>query len=413
MSRIAKGLSLLALAGLFALILLLTLLPQEVEREGPSSYSTADSGRLAVFLVLRELGWQPQAWSSAPGELPRLPAVLWMPEAPPPAPEYLQRAWNALDEAERAGESPRASRRQRDPAHYRRFLEEGGVIVTALDPERRAFLIDELGLLEVESVDRSHDPQASDHQGLVTRVGETLEVRWAGRRWLDLADDRGQVLIADGTDGSPVVVALAIGRGRLVLLPDDHLFDNGNLGAADNGLFLTRIFETLDPLREVYFDEYALGDWTPKTPLELALDTGPRALSLHLVLLLALGVWSLAWVAAFPRDPEPRAQASPSARARSQGAFLARLGRYDLLAGMLRRGHPGPAARRRATARHRGGRGRGPGRCRPGGPGDPRRGPRRPGSLARRPDRRLGAGRRGPGAPGPRPAPHRTTRPHG
>jgi hypothetical protein len=48
--------------------------------------------------------------------------------------------------------------------------------------------------------------------------------------------------------------------------------------------------------------------------------------------------WRSAWSGPFPRDPEATLAASPLARARGFGRTLARAGRWDLLASLLRRG---------------------------------------------------------------------------
>ncbi|MEM7309896.1 MAG: hypothetical protein AAF682_24690 [Planctomycetota bacterium] len=347
-------LAFVVLAGFF-----LASIPQGVDERDRSAFSSTDRGRLGVFLLLRELGFAPRAWRDAPGDLPRGRFALWLPEAPREAPDYLQRIWDEMDEAEESGdpdaERPPVTRRLRDPRHYRRFVEEGGVLVAALDDGRRAFLLDELGLERVEEITRS-ELESDAPQGVVTRRGQELSVGWGARRWLN-APDLGELetLVADADDPArSVVLRVPVGRGELVLLPTDELADNDTLEEGDNALLLVRVVEALGPLDGIYFDEFALGGWVPETPLELALAPGRFALTAHLALLVVLAVWSLAWASAFARDPESLGRTSPRARARSQGELLARLGRFDLLAGMLRRGVfarlPGATRRRPAPA---------------------------------------------------------------
>ena len=243
-------------------------------------------------------------------------------------------------EDEGEGTRPHVTRRLRDPSHYRRFIEEGGVLLAAFDQERQEFLLDELGLEEVRDVTRAHRLEGAYTQTVVTRMGETLTLDWAGSRSIDAPPRLGGEALAADSDRPSRAVArrISVGRGELVLLPNDSLFDNENIGKADNALFLVRVLEELGPIEAVYFDEYALGGWVPETSLELALAPKRFAFTTHLLALLGVLIWSLAWAGAFPRDPQPLNRTSPRARARSQGGMMVHHARYGQLASMLRRG---------------------------------------------------------------------------
>jgi hypothetical protein len=171
-------------------------------------------------------------------------------------------------------------------------------------------------------------------RGAGRRGGTGLPVDW-------IADPSGRAtpLIADPERPERAVAwSLPVGRGEMVVLADDVLFDNDAIGLGDNALLLVRLLEALEPIDAVLFDEFALGETVRRSPLDLAFARGNLALTLQLGATLALLLWMLLRVRAFPRDPQAFDAASPLARARALGEVLKRLGRYDLLADMLRRG---------------------------------------------------------------------------
>lgn len=341
-----QALALVVLVVIAVLALVLGSLAGGELADSRSASSPDERGSLAAYLLLRELGWTSSAWSEAPGELPRARVCLWLADVPPEPPAYLRALWEEMDEDtdEGAAGPPASTRRLRDPRQYRRFVEEGGVLLTALDKSRRSFLLNEAGFVELEGVEAELLEQEPARQRVVTRDGGTLELGWGGQRSLNREepgpdDPATQVLAADAAMRTQAVaLKISIGSGELVLLPEDSLFANASIGDADNALLLVRLLEGLGPLEAVYFDEYALGGWVPDSALQLALAPRRLAFTAHLLALLALLVWYSAWTGSFPRDPEPLAQASPRARARAQGALLERYGRWDMMARHLRRG---------------------------------------------------------------------------
>ena len=344
----ARAVAIVLVGGLAVLAFLLSTIRGGASSERRSAFSAERDGRLAAYLLLRDLDFPARAWTDAPGLLPRARAVLWLPEAPEEPPGYLRDVWRAEDAAEDdAQPGPRSFGRARDPRHYRRFVEEGGTILTGLDRGRREFVADVLGLEVPPEVERAAPLE------LVTLQGE--EVAYAsGREAALLAVPRGsgEALVVAAADPAQVfALALPLGRGRVVVVPDDDAFGNRGIREADHALLLVRLFEAMGAVEEVLFDEYALGTWTPETPLELALSKRSFAFTLHLAFALLVFVWSLAAAGAFPRDPEEHRAASPRARARAFGATMARLGRHDLLGDWLRSGVAArlPGAGRRAA----------------------------------------------------------------
>lgn len=320
-------------AALLGVAGLLLVLPAPRDDAGPSVFSTRIGGRRALFLLLGELGFDVSAWSRAPGHLPRTRACLFLPATPEPAPSY-----GTATPGGEGTERVRSSRRLRDRMHYRYFVEEGGTLVAATTDGRLELLEEELGIEELaELTVRRRQDEGPRAATLVT--GETLELdlpRWSFFGPLDVVSPF-DTLVADD-EGRPLALQLELGRGRLVLLAGDDVLDNRRIGDADNGVFAVRVFELAAAGGPILFDEYALGGWTPETPLELAFAPGSARFTLHLLLLGALALWAVAWAGAFPRDPEPLGQLSPLERARGLAGMLVARRRWRLLGTMLQDG---------------------------------------------------------------------------
>jgi hypothetical protein len=317
------------LAGILGLAVLLALLPGAKETSARSVYSVEASGRRAAFLLLRELGHEVEPWTRAPGHLPHGEHLLLLGGVPQAPPGY------ASEDPERL----RGSRRLRDLRHYRRFVEQGGTLVTPFDDESEEFLREVLGMDGLEGLHAVHRP---DRQPSARRLrlasGEELEVEQR-HRWFesDLDEARFEPFAVDALD-RPVILRSTVGNGSVVLLADPALFQNALLREADHALLLVRLAETLQGRGRVLFDEYSLGGWVPASPLELAFAPGVWGFSAHLAVLVGLLVVSIAWVRSFPRDPEPLRQLSALDRAAGIAGWISSMGRWDLLGRMLRRG---------------------------------------------------------------------------
>lgn len=337
--RIASS---VALAAVLGLALLLAVLPGGESAEERSVYSVANGGRRAAFRLLDALGWSVEAWTRAPGLLPSDGHLLFLGGVPDDPPGYgdVAQPEEGGAGAETAPLRPPGSRRLRDPLHYLRFIEEGGTLVVPFTDEHAKFLAERLGFAELATLQRERRPLPSDAPAVPIRLasGETLEGHGAELWFRPLDVSSPLRVIAAGPYTRAMILAERVGHGTLVLLASDRFLDNEFIDCGDNALLLVRLIEELRPTGQIFFDEYSLGGWVPESPLELALAPETRGFSLHLLALAFLGFWSLAWVRQFPRDPEPLEQLSPLDRARAHAGWIAAVGRFDLLARMLRIG---------------------------------------------------------------------------
>src|SRR5262249_50557223 len=159
--------------GLGALLLALALAAQLLQPSqstpAGSVSSSAPEGRRALLLLLRESGFRADAWNEAPGALPRGGALLWLARAPARAGDGGGESKPAEKQGEKSaeeqGEKPAAEERKvprapspadtglRADAHYRRFVEDGGVLVLPEGKVARAFLVDRLGFEDCGDVE--------------------------------------------------------------------------------------------------------------------------------------------------------------------------------------------------------------------------------------------------------------------
>lgn len=329
----AAGLAVLGLV--LALALLLQILPSGSGAEGPSASSVAPRGRWAAFRLLGAVGWDVEAWTRAPGELPSDGHVLFLAGVPEDPPGYAATEGGRLD-------PPPGARRVRDPLHYLRFLQEGGTLIAPFTRRHARFLEERLGLVEIEGLETLKAERGASQEEAFELVrlatGESLRVDRRGKRFARLGLASPFHAVAAGPDGRALIVAERVGRGSLVLIAHDRFLDNAELGTADHAVLLVRLIESQRPTGRILFDEYSLGGWVPESPLELAFAADVRGFTLHLVALALLAAWSAAWVRQFPRDPEPLEHLAPLDRARAHAGWIAAAGRHDLLARMLQVG---------------------------------------------------------------------------
>lgn len=353
-----SGALLLVLVGV-----LLAILPSPGSVRARSVFSTTPSGLRALYLLCESLGFQVEPWSKAPGELATpsqakggssqgtLLVLAHLPEAPPALPGVLTEG--------RSGETP--ARRSRDLVHYRAFVEQGGtLLLLGARQEEIDFLGEALGWTDfVELEDASLFESPGLARDIVLVGDERLVLAASVRRHLrprepEVGPPAGTILVR-AEDGSALVLARAVGAGRVVLssLPLDGLDNRALAKDGEPALVFVRVLEGLAPLRRVLFDEYALGGWRPEAASSLAFSSRLAGLSLHVLLILFLLGWRATWSGPFPRDPVPWLAASPLARAQGFGRTLARAGRFDLLTRLLRGGVLGrweARAGRRSTA---------------------------------------------------------------
>lgn len=319
-------------------------------------------GRRAASALLAELELAGASWTAPPGELPRgaePTGLLWMPRPLPPS--------------ERV-RSPRAAADGLDGVHdrlgYLRFVEAGGTLVVPVTAETEAFLVEGLGLADLEGLIvglpastarvRTRATVATlatlatvaTVATLATRAtratrasGESLTLDWPeGEVFAELDPGGPAVPVLVDETGRVLVLEWPVGRGLVALLGSDHFLSSAAIGDADHGVLFVRLVEEWARGRRVWFDEYALGGWRPPSLASLLL--GPRLgwLVAHLVFLLILAACRSAWVGRFPRDPDAIELTAPLARARAGASLLERAGRWQLLAERLVRGVVGRLA---------------------------------------------------------------------
>ena len=311
MRRLEHGLSLLLLAGAILVLILLRLLPSASQAPDGSVFSSEPDGRRASILLLDELGFDARGWTRSPGHLPRGAALLILSAVPETPPAYV----SAVDPGAGEAMAPRSARRLRDPRHYLRFVEEGGTLLVVASEELLEFLSETLGLEEVAQLTweewPAEEPVQNDEEdaplAVALRSGERLDLSWRPRAHFGALPTFSPFeAIAADDEGRNLCMRLRVGRGSIaVLAPDDDLFLNRAIGEGDNALLLVRLVEDLASGGEVLFDEYAIGGWTPDSPIDLALAAGSLGFSLHLILWASLALWVVAWTRSFP--PRPRA----------------------------------------------------------------------------------------------------------
>ena len=345
--RIALGL--IGLAFLAGLVIPMAF--PEADAVSGSVASAEASGRRAAFLLLHELGLEPEIWRQAPLALPEGEHVLWMKRAP------AQLLAEDEDEAEDEGEGEAEDEAENevaqldpddpilsDPRHpwnYAWFVRSGGTLVLPGTVENQRWLDEDCGLeLPLWSPCTWEGPRLTvelefgDELELVidplpdTSSLSTEELRLQEEGWDDL--------VVDST-GAAFVSSRAVDAGRVVLLGADGFLRNDEIGQGDNGLFFVRQIESLARGGRTLFDEYALGRWLPPSRVALLFQPGAIEILAAALLTLLLFVMHHAWRREFPRDPDP-ALLNPRMRSLAQARWLERAGRHDLSGLALRLG---------------------------------------------------------------------------
>ncbi|MBK7641589.1 MAG: hypothetical protein IPJ19_00840 [Planctomycetes bacterium] len=332
--RIEGWFSLAVLVAVLGLALVAQSLRDKPHGESHSVTSAEGDGRRGYFLLLQELGFQPLEWRSAPGKLPRGENLLWLPRRPEP--------WRPREETEPGPDQPNLL-----PGHalsnYRNFVADGGTLVAAASDTLLEFLKEELGIAAVDEVSLRAQGERSKHS-VRLESGEQLALELDERGlmhpfpahspWREL-----WIVENEESEHGPEDLAAAeipYGAGRVVLLADDSFLDNDELRKEQNALAGVRLVEQLARGGRLYFDEYALGTWEPESALSLSASPQVFLFSAHALALLVLFLWARAYARAFPRDPPPRARASPLERAEALARLWKSSGRTRLAAQALR-----------------------------------------------------------------------------
>lgn len=334
---IERWLGLLILGGCMLVAMLALGGGEGVPPQDASSASVAPAGRGALYALLRELGLPAREWRRPPGELPKRPALLWLPRAPDgDMPRPAPGPGGPARIAPRTESVPRTG--VHDLAYYLDFLEAGGTLLMTAGAGTTRFLVDDLELEPPPEL-ASFDDQKADAWNLTTSSGEHLRVTAA--RPFETPDASGGYrvhwTVDDGAGSKPFLLSIAVGAGRVALLADDRCASNAKIGEGQNALAAVRVLEELDPGSTILFGEYELGRWDAPSTVSLALGPATVLVTLHALALLALFAWGRGHARAFPRDPEPHEMFSPLQRAQGLAGAFDRSGRHADLAALARR----------------------------------------------------------------------------
>jgi hypothetical protein len=312
----------LIIAGSILLLLILatvTLAPPANDAEGqgvPSTYSTANNGAQAAYLLLQDLGYRSERWEKSPTELPENPAGDILILADPS---------NFPDKGERES--------------LLSFVKSGGWMIYA---GNFPFLFLQSGATTPGSFRRSAfatDSYPASAPSAFTRGAPEITLSPASR-WID--SDGDQVPLYADRDG-PVVVTWQLGKGRILWWASPTPLTNAGISRPGNLAFFLNNVKAARPgsnLRKttILWDEYfhgyrgSLWDYFQETPVPWAIFQ---------ITLIALFVFL-----AFGRRSGPLYAPVTASR-------LSPLEFVDTLGDLYRRAKAGPAAVRVAYNRFR------------------------------------------------------------
>jgi Domain of unknown function (DUF4350) len=249
------------IAGSILLLLILatvTLAPPATTEEGqgvPSTYSTANNGAQAAYLLLQELGYRSERWEKSPTELPVNAESDILILADPS---------NFPDKGERES--------------LLRFVKSGGRMIYA---GNFPFLFLQNGATTPASLRKS--AFTTDTYPALAPSPFTLGVPEitlsSANRWLD--SDVNQVPLYGDRDG-PVVVTWQLGKGRILWWASPTPLTNAGISRPGNLLFLLNSIKAARPgarpgattiLWDEYFHGYrgSLWDYFQETPVPWAI----------------------------------------------------------------------------------------------------------------------------------------------
>jgi hypothetical protein len=250
----------LIIAGSILLLLILatvTLAPPANDAEGqgiPSTYSTANNGAQAAYLLLQELGYRSARWEQSPTELPENPAGDILILADPS---------DFPDKGERES--------------LLRFVKSGGWMIYA---GNFPFLFLQRGATTPASLRRSAftiDSYPASAPSPFTQGAPEITLSSANR-WLD--SDGNQVPLYGDRDG-PVIVTWQLGKGRILWWASPTPLTNAGISRPGNLAFLLNNVKAARPgssqgkstiLWDEYFHGYrgSLWDYFQETPVPWA-----------------------------------------------------------------------------------------------------------------------------------------------
>ena len=353
---VVRALGALLAAGLLVAVVLLAGLDGGGGGPRGSVRNAEDDGWLALFLTLDELGLEPEAWSGSLADLPVGRHALWWGRSP-----VVEFVWDDPDEfdEEPEPEEPVVSDEDREldahdrwladspdaPRHLRRFLAQGGRLVVPPTQGTLDWLANDAGLVELEGASLAgRSRRAGPARG---PGGESFELEVGFvRELVDLEPEVAREVLLTDVDGESLAVEVSVGRGSVVVLPSDDVFDNAVLRDGDAALFAVRLAETLAPGGRLLFDEALGGRGAPPGLGDLLAGRTLRLATANALLLALLAMVLALAPREFAREPRRSERVSALERARARAGLALRAGQASVLAAPLRAGTLRRAARR-------------------------------------------------------------------
>lgn len=256
--------NLLILAGLLIMILggLAALVSPGGEGQVPgmaSSFSTADGGAKAAYLLLEEMGWHVERWTESPQELPGVELDAFSSLTP-----------HAAEKTILILAQPAIAAAQEEKLDLRNFVRRGGrVLIAGGLPS----LLLPKGSLKPASFSASMtELYASEIPSPLTMGAPQIQMA-ASTRWPRLQS--GQMGYYGDSNGA-VVASFVIGKGKVVWWADAGPLTNSRISLASNlELFLNSVGARKDSriLWDEYYHGYRAGLWSylGRTPLPWSL----------------------------------------------------------------------------------------------------------------------------------------------
>lgn len=188
----------------------------------------------------------------------------------------------------------------------RAWVSAGHLLVFAAREDDPAGDLGAFGLrLRPERVSATAEDAAKglDIDEALPRPGKPMA--WRGSAWIEGA--RSDAWVGARFRGLPVIVAQPVGRGMVVAIASDEIFDNVSMLDPGRALLAYRLLERVRPPGALVFDE-SLNESGPPRVVGLLLGAPLRALTFQLVALALVFGWMGA------RRFGPRVTAEPEAR---------------------------------------------------------------------------------------------------
>lgn len=231
----------------------------------PSIYNDRASGSRALYEYVRDLGFRTGVWRREWSNLGQSRADVLIAVAPDSETQSVLTGMSPFGGGDDSGNSTMLT--SKDAGYLESWLRKGktAIVLTSnlltdkdLGGGGDDTTADTLGV-SVSPLDKwqgiynfgAYQPTPLANDVISLRMSGDSRIRSALPGLVPLFGDRL----------GPVVAALSVGSGRLILVADGEFASNGNLGYSDNAVFLANVLtEFARPGARILFDEYHHGD---------------------------------------------------------------------------------------------------------------------------------------------------------